>query len=151
MRIALATDHAGFILKEAVKQTILECGCEVLDLGINECVKADYPDYAAKVGKAIQTGQADRGIALCGSGVGVCIAANKMKGIYAAVCHDSYTAHQGVEHDGMNVLCLGGRVIGEELAKDIVRSYLNAKQFTEPRFIKRLDMVKALEAENFRG
>ena len=112
MRVAIGTDHAGFSLKKSVMETVRLCGHEVLDLGIYEEEKADYPDYAQKVGEAIISGSADRGILLCGSGVGVCIAANKISGIYASVCHDTYSAHQGVEHDGMNVLCMGGRIIG---------------------------------------
>lgn len=147
MRIAVGTDHAGFPLKAAVLDAVREAGHEPVDLGTFTTDSVDYPDYAALIGSAILTGQAERGIAICGSGVGVCIAANKIKGIYAALCHDSYTAHQGVEHDGMNVLCLGGRVIGQELARDIVKSFLQAKQMLDPRFLKRIDKVKALEAK----
>lgn len=147
MRIAIGTDHAGFPLKAAVLDAVREAGHEPVDLGTFTTDSVDYPDYAALIGNAILTGQAERGIAICGSGVGVCIAANKIKGIYAALCHDSYTAHQGVEHDGMNVLCLGGRVIGQELARDIVKSFLQAKQMLDPRFLKRIDKVKALEAQ----
>ncbi len=151
MRVVVGTDHAGFSIKEAVIQAIRELGHEVLDVGAFDQEQVDYPDYAIKIGSAIKTGQAERGIAICGSGVGICITANKMPGIYAAICHDVYSAHQGVEHDGMNVLCLGGRVVGPALTKDIVKSFLNATQIPEPRFLKRVDKIKELEAENFRG
>lgn len=147
MRVAIGTDHAGFPIKEAVIQAVQDLGYEVLDLGTNSLDKVDYPDYAVKIGEAILSGQVERGIAICGSGVGICITANKIPGIYAATCHDVYTAHQGVEHDGMNVLCLGGRVIGVELVKDIVKAYLNANQMLEPRFLKRIEKIKALEAK----
>lgn len=151
MRIAVATDHAGFSLKEVVLAAVRESGHEPLDLGTYSQEKVDYPDYAVKVADAILNGQAERGIALCGSGVGICIAANKIPGIYASVCHDTYSAHQGVEHDGMNVLCLGGRVIGPQLACEIVHVYLAASQIQEERFLRRLDKVKILESRNFRG
>jgi ribose 5-phosphate isomerase B len=128
MRIAVASDHAGYPLKDAVLEIIRTAGYEAIDLGTSSAVVAvDYPDYAEKVGRAIQNGQADRGILLCGSGVGACIAANKMKGIYAGICHDTYSAHQGVEHDDMNVLCVGARIIGPELVQEIVQAYLSAR------------------------
>ncbi len=151
MRVAIGTDHAGFILKSDVLQMVEALGHSVQDMGTFSDERVDYPDYAVKVGEAIISGEADRGIAICGSGVGVCVAVNKIPGIYAAICHDTYTAHQGVEHDGMNVLCLGGRVIGIELAKDIVQSFLSANQIQDSRYIKRLDKVKAIEAKYFRG
>lgn len=151
MRIAVGTDHAGFPLKATVLEAVRDAGHEPIDLGTHSLDSVDYPDYAVAIGNEILSGRADRGIAICGSGVGVCIAANKIKGIYAAVCHDAYTAHQGVEHDGMNVICLGGRVIGPELAKDIVKSFLQANQMLDKRYTKRIDKVKALEAEQSRG
>jgi ribose 5-phosphate isomerase B len=150
MRVAIGTDHAGFPIKECVIQAVKELGHEVIDFGTNNYDSVDYPDYAIQVGMAVKSGQADRGIAICGSGVGVCITANKIPGVYAAICHDVYTAHQGVEHDGLNVLCLGGRVVGPEPVREIVKAYLNAVQNKEARFTKRLDKVKALENKNFR-
>ncbi len=148
MRVAIGTDHAGFSLKKSVVDTVRLCGHEVLDLGIYSEEKADYPDYAQKVGDAINSGSADRGILLCGSGVGVCIAANKISGIYASVCHDTYSAHQGVEHDGMNVLCMGGRIIGSELAMDIVKSFLSAKFIESDNYIRRVNKIKAIESKS---
>lgn len=127
MKIAVACDHAGFPLKAMVIETVEQLGHTVLDLGTNSTDRVDYPDYAEKVGHVIQSKQADRGILLCGSGVGVCIAANKMHGVYAGVCHDTYSAHQGVEHDNMNVLCIGSRIIGPELAREIVTAFLAAR------------------------
>lgn len=127
MKIAVACDHAGFPLKAMVIETVEQLGHTVLDLGTNSADRVDYPDYAEKVGHVIQSKQADRGILLCGSGVGVCIAANKMHGVYAGVCHDTYSAHQGVEHDNMNVLCIGSRIIGPELAREIVTTFLAAR------------------------
>jgi RpiB/LacA/LacB family sugar-phosphate isomerase len=145
MRVAIGTDHAGFPLKQTVIDAVKKLGHEVIDLGTNSTDRVDYPDYALKVTDKVLTGEADRGIAICGSGVGVCITCNKIPGIYAALCHDVYTAHQGVEHDGMNVLCLGGRVIGVEVASEIVASFLRAKQSSESRYLKRLDKIKAIE------
>src|SRR5512139_1031652 len=126
MRIALASDHGGYPLKKNIKECVESLGHIVIDLGTNSMASVDYPDYAVKLGKAITSGQADRGILICGSGVGASIAANKIKGIYAAVCHDTYSAHQGVEHDNMNVLCLGSRVIGIALACEIIGAFINA-------------------------
>lgn len=127
MKIAVACDHAGFLLKNAIKKTIHAAGHHVIDLGTDSVKPVDYPDYAEKLGRLIQSGKADRGILLCGSGVGACIAANKIPGVYACVCHDTYSAHQGVEHDEMNVLCIGTRVIGPELTSEIVVSFLGAR------------------------
>jgi ribose 5-phosphate isomerase B len=127
MKIAVATDHAGFPLKHVVLEAVRSVGYEALDLGTNSTEAVDYPDYAEKIGHAIQSGEAERGILLCGSGVGASIAANKMKGVYAAVCHDTYSAHQGVEHDDMNVLCMGGRIIGSELVREVVEAFLGAR------------------------
>jgi len=145
MRIAVAADHAGFPLKEMVIETVRAAGHEVLDLGVFNTQPVDYPDYVAKVAKAIQNREAERGILLCGSGVGACIAANKFKGVYACLCHDTYSAHQGVEHDDMNVICLGGRIIGIELAREIVCAFLRAEFSTEERHVRRVNKVRAFE------
>ena len=127
MKIAVACDHAGFPLKAAVLEVVRAEGHEVLDLGTDSTAAVDYPDFAEKLGRALQTGEAERGILLCGSGVGACIAANKMRGIYAGICHDTYSAHQGVEHDDMNVLCIGARIIGPEPTHEIVAAFLRAR------------------------
>jgi ribose 5-phosphate isomerase B len=119
----------------------------VLDFGTNASSSVDFPDFATPVGQAIQGGQAERGILICGSGVGMCIAANKMHGIRASVAHDTYSAHQGVEHDGMNVLCLGARIVGDELARELVRAFMGASFQQEDRFIRRLNKVNALEGK----
>ena len=145
MKIAIACDHGGFPLKEAVLEAVRAAGDDLLDLGAFSVAPDDYPDYAEKLGRAIQKGEAERGILLCGSGVGASIAANKLKGVYAAVCHDIYSAHQGVEHDAMNVLCLGARVIGPKLAEDLVAAFLSARFRNEERHIRRVDKVKKLE------
>ena len=147
MRIAVACDHAGFPLKESVLETIASAGHESLDLGTDSTAPVDYPDYALKVGRAILSGQAERGILLCGSGVGACIAANKIKGIYAGVCHDSYSAHQGVEHDHMNVLCLGPRIVGPELVRELVKDFLQAQFSSEERHLRRIKKVHQIEKE----
>jgi ribose 5-phosphate isomerase B len=127
MKIALGFDHAGFPLKQTVLEAVRQAGHEPLDLGTYTAESVDFPDFAEKVGRAIQNGEAERGILCCGSGIGACIAANKMKGVYACVCHDTYSAAQGVMHDDMNVLCLGGRVIGPELARTLILAFLNAE------------------------
>ena len=145
MIVSVGCDHAGFPLKQTVLDAIKEAGCEVLDLGTFSQERVDYPDYAEKVGSAIQQKKAERGIAICGSGVGSCIAANKMKGIYASVCHDTYSAHQGVEHDNMNVLCLGARIIGVELAREIVLAFLKAKYFNQGNYAVRVEKIKNIE------
>jgi len=147
MRIAIASDHAGFIIKDDIINLVQDLGHEVNDLGTFDQEPVDYPDSAEKAGKIIQNDLADRAIILCGSGVGVCIAANKMKGIYAGTCHDTYSAHQGVEHDNMNVLCLGARIIGAELAKEIVTAFLNAKFSQEDRHKRRVGKVIELETK----
>ena len=147
MKIAIASDHAGFELKEEIRKYIAGLGHEVLDLGAFNTEPSDYPDYAEFVGRALHAKNADRGVLICGSGVGVSIAANKMPGIRAAMCHDTYSAHQGVEHDDMNVLVLGSRIIGYALAYDLVAAYLSAPfQSNEERFVRRLNKVKAIEA-----
>ena len=145
MRVALAADHAGYLLKNELRARLQEQGQEVTDLGTNSATPVDYPDSAEAVANAIRGGQAERGIIVCGSGAGVSIAANKFPGIRAAVCHDTYTAHQAVEHDDMNVLCLGARVIGGALAADIATTFLGAKYAGEERFQRRLDKVLAIE------
>jgi len=126
MKIAVGFDHAGFPLKAIVLQAVRDAGHEAIDLGTNSADPVDFPDYSEKIGRAVQTGEAERGILVCGSGIGACIAANKMKGIYASICHDTYSAAQVVRHDDMNVLCLGGRVVGPELAADLVKAFLGA-------------------------
>jgi ribose 5-phosphate isomerase B len=150
MRVAIACDHAGFPLKSTVMETVRKAGHEVLDLGTDSTKSVDYPDFAEKVGNAIRDGKADKGILLCGSGVGICIAANKIKGIYASICHDTYSAHQGVEHDNMNVLCLGGRVLGPELASEIVTSFLNAHFLNGENHIRRVQKTREIE-NKFQG
>jgi ribose 5-phosphate isomerase B len=145
MKVAVAFDHAGFPLKDVVIQAVRQAGHEPVDLGTNSEESVDYPDFAEKVGRAIQNGDAERGILVCGSGVGASIAANKMKGIYAGLTHDTYSAHQGVEHDDMNVLCLGGRIIGPEVAKELIKAFLQARFSGDERFVRRLGKVKKLE------
>jgi len=145
MNIAIACDHAGFPLKGALIQVIQSEGHRVVDYGTNSTESVDYPDYAEKLGRGIQAGEADRGILICGSGVGAAVAANKLKGIRAGLCHDCYSAHQSVEHDEVNVLALGARVIGSALAEDIVRAFLRAEFSGEPRHVRRLAKVAALE------
>ena len=146
MRIAIGCDHAGFPLKVTVAAVVKMAGHEPLDLGTYNTDRVDYPDYAKKVAKAILEGRAERGILVCGSGVGVCIAANKIKGIYAGVCHDTYSAHQSVEHDDMNVLCLGARIIGPEIASEIVRAFLAATFSGEERHKRRVAAIHEIEA-----
>lgn len=145
MKIAVACDHGGFPLKDTVIETVRAAGHEALDLGTFGPESVDYPDYARKVGRALQNGEAGRGILLCGSGVGAAVAANKMKGIRAGVCHDVYSAHQGVEHDDMNVLCMGARIIGPALVEELVRAFLGATFSGEERHVRRLGKVKAIE------
>lgn len=149
MKIAIGCDHAGFTLKQVILDAIRESGHEIIDLGTYTEEPVDYPDYAQKVAKEILTGRAERGILMCGSGVGICIAANKISGIYSAICHDTYSAHQGVEHDNMNVLCIGSKVIGPEPAKEIVKSFLNARfvgnDSGQERHQRRVNKVRDLE------
>jgi ribose 5-phosphate isomerase B len=145
MRVAVGADHAGFPLKKAVIQAIEQAGHMVIDLGAFTPDPVDYPDYALLVGRALQQGAADRGILLCGSGIGVSIAANKLRGIRAGVCHDIYSAHQAVEHDDMNVLCLGPRVIGPALMIELVNAFLGARFSGEERHQRRLDKITAME------
>ncbi len=152
MRIAIAADHAGFPLKDELAKALREAGHELLDLGTNDAVKAvDYPDFALSAGEALREGKAERAVVVCGSGVGVTVAANKIPGVRAGLCHDTYSAHQGVEHDDMNMLCLGARIIGGALAKEIVTSFLGAKFTGEERHVRRLNKVKAIEARFLKG
>ncbi len=150
MKIAIGCDHAGFPLKDTVMAQVRQLGHEIEDCGTYSCERADYPDYANKVAQLVASGQADRGILICGSGVGVCITANKTKGIRACVCHDAYTATQAVEHDGLNVLCLGARVIGPSVAEEVTKRFLNASFLTGTRHEVRLNKVKAIEEANFK-
>src|SRR3954468_4806050 len=144
MKVAFAADHAGFELKNSLKAYVERNGFEVLDLGTFNAEPSDYPDFAEAIGKAIQSKTADRGGLICGSGVGASNAANKLRGIRAGLCHDSYSAHQGVEHDNMNILVLGSRVIGEALARDLVDQFLRASFSNQERHIRRLQKVQAL-------
>jgi RpiB/LacA/LacB family sugar-phosphate isomerase len=145
MKIAIASDHAGFELKQRVKALLLELKHKVLDLGTRNMRPVDYPDYAEALGLAVRGGKAERGILICGSGVGASVAANKIPGVRAGLCHDHYSAHQGVEHDDMNVLVMGGRVIGESVALELVRAFLESKYTGEDRHQRRLEKVKAIE------
>ncbi|MBI2912495.1 MAG: ribose 5-phosphate isomerase B [Chloroflexi bacterium] len=145
MRIVVGADHRGYALKQTIAEHLRSCGHEVLNVGTNGEEPVDYPDYALAVGQAILNGEAERGILVCGSGVGGAIAANKLPGIRAGLCHDTYSAHQGVEHDDMNLLCLGSRVIGTELALELARAFLDAKFSGEERYLRRLAKVKELE------
>jgi RpiB/LacA/LacB family sugar-phosphate isomerase len=145
MRIAMASDHAGFKLKQDLVKYLGELGHRIVDLGTNSEDPVDYPDYAVAVGNAVLGGTAERGVLICGSGVGASVAANKLKGIRAAVCHDTYSAHQGVEHDDMNVLVLGSRVIGPALGRELVTAFLHATFSGEERHVRRLNKVRALE------
>jgi len=152
MRIAIGSDHAGFELKQELRTYIEGLGHTVLDVGAHaERPGDDYPDYADALGTALRAGQVDRGVLVCGSGVGVSVAANKMPGVRAAVCHDAYSAHQGVEHDDMNVLVIGARIIAIELAKELVERFLGASFSGEERHVRRLAKVKAIEARFAKG
>jgi RpiB/LacA/LacB family sugar-phosphate isomerase len=146
MKIAIGADHAGYELKDEVGAILERNGYEVLDLGTNGPDSVDYPDFARAVGEAVQDGRAERGIVVCGSGAGACIAANKLRGIRAALAHDTYTAHQAVEHDDANVICMGARIIGAALAEEIVLSFTRANFTGEERHQRRLDKVLAIEA-----
>src|SRR5215510_8268936 len=145
MRVAIGSDHAGFALKEAVKVFLTEEHGDVLDLGTHGADPVDYSDYAEAVGLALRENRADRGILLCGSGVGASMAANRIPGIRAGLCHDTYSAHQGVEHDDMNVLVLGGRIVGAELARELIGAFLNARFTGEARHQRRLAKMITLE------
>lgn len=151
MRIAIAADHAGWPLKEELVRHLQTQGHDLLDLGTNSADPVDYPDYAAAVAERVAKAQVERGIVVCGSGAGACVAANKIPGVRAAMCHDTYTAHQSVEHDDVNVLCLGARVIGLELAREIVDAWANARFSAEERHRRRLQKVQALERRFMRS
>ena len=151
LRIVLGADHGGFELKNRLR-TILEETCEVTDLGAYSFDSGDdYPDIALAVAKVVASGNADRGILICGSGVGACVAANKVPGIRAGLCHDTYSAHQGVEHDYMNILCLGARVVGFELAVELVTAFLNAIFTGEERHLRRIKKVRDIEKHYFKS
>lgn len=148
MRIAIGCDHGGFPLKATAVDVIRKLGHEIVDCGaFHDDPKDDYPDFAAAVGRAVQTHNAERGIIICGSGVGACVAANKLRGVRAGLCHDTYSAAQGVEHDDVNVLCLGARIIGIALATEILKAFLNAKFSAEERHARRLQKVLDIESK----
>jgi len=147
MRVAIGADHAGFEFKGLIIHHLADAGHELVDVGTHSREPVDYPDYARAVAEAILSGSAERGILVCGSGVGACVAANKLAGIRAGLCHDTYSARQGVEHDDMNVLCLGARVIGPELALELVSTFLAARFSGEERHRRRLAKIEALERE----
>ena len=150
MRVAVGFDHRGVKLREAVLAAIVAAGHDVVDLGVHsDAVRVDYPDVAATVGEAIDDGRAERGILVCGSGVGACVAVNKLRGIRAAICHDAFSAHQGVEHDDMNVLCLGSEIIGGALANELVAVFLAAAFDGGERYVSRLEKVKKLEERGY--
>ena len=145
MRVAVACDHGGFPLKACIIEVIQKLGHEVLDLGTYNEERVDFTDFAWKAGQAVLDGHAERAVVICGSGVGACVAANKLKGIYAGLCHDTYSAHQGVEHDNMNILCLGARIIGVELAAEIVRSFLGAHFLNSGNYLRRFEKIQQME------
>jgi RpiB/LacA/LacB family sugar-phosphate isomerase len=147
MRVAIGADHGGFALKARLVEALRQAGHEVVDLGTHSDEPVDYPDYARAVGRALLEGRVERGVLICGSGAGASIAANKMHGIRASLAHDTYTAHQMVEHDDVNVCCLGARVVGPELAAEIVTVFMNASFSGEERHLRRLKKVAALERE----
>jgi len=151
MKVVIGSDHAGFQLKNAMGDLLRSMGNDVLDVGAFNENPSDYPDFAEAVGRAVLDGKAERGVLVCGSGVGASVAANKLPGIRAGMCHDTYSAHQGVEHDDINVLVLGSRVIGVALAQDLLRAFLGAKFSKEERHVRRLGKVKALEAKYCKG
>jgi RpiB/LacA/LacB family sugar-phosphate isomerase len=146
VKVAVASDHAGFALKQEIAEHVRGLGHEVVDLGTHSTDPVDYPDYAAKIAEAVRSGQVERGILFCGSGIGASVAANKFPGVRAGNCMDHYSAHQGVEHDAMNVLVLGGRTVGAAVAAEMVRAYLAAEYTHEARHEKRLAKVLAIEA-----
>ena len=146
MKVALASDHAGFELKQQLVDFVRRLGHEVTDLGTHSTTPCDYPDFAEKIAAEVVSGRVERGILLCGSGIGASVAANKIPGIRAGNCVDYYSSHQGVEHDAMNVLVLGGRVVGVALAQDMAQAFLNAKYTNEERHARRLAKVQAIEA-----
>lgn len=151
LRYAIAGDHAGFSMKNEVAKFLETLGVKPLDCGTHSSESCDFPDFAEAVAKRILSGEIDRGILVCGSGVGVSVAANKFPGIRASLCHDTYSARQGVEHDDMNVLCIGARVIGPELAFEIVKAFLGARYTPQPRHARRLDKILSIEQRVLSG
>ncbi len=151
MKVVIGSDHAGFQLKNVMGDLLRSMGNEVLDVGAFNENPSDYPDFAEAVGRAVLDGRAERGVLVCGSGVGASVAANKLPGIRAGMCHDTYSAHQGVEHDDINVIVLGSRIIGVALAQDLVRAFMGAKFSNEERHVRRLGKVKALETKYCTG
>jgi len=145
MKVVVGSDHAGYQLKVAMGEFLRSLGHEVLDVGAFDEKASDYPDFAEKVGRAVLDGKSERGVLICGSGVGASVAANKLRGIRAGMCHDTYSAHQGVEHDNINILVLGSRVIGVALAQDLVKAFMGAKFTNEERHVRRLGKVKIME------
>lgn len=148
MKVAFGCDHAGFALKRSLMEQAQRMGHQIVDCGAMDDRPSDYPDFARAVGTALLSGEAERGVLVCGSGVGASVAANKIHGIRAGLCHDTYSAHQGVEHDDINMLCLGSRVVGEELAAELMRAFLNAKFSGEERHKRRLQKITDIENEN---
>ena len=151
MRIAIGSDHAGFRLKDKLVGTLRDGGHKVVDVGTDSDTSVDYPDYAEAVALAVRRGKVDRGVMVCGSGVGASVAANKIPGVRAAICHDSYSAHQGVEHDDMNVLVLGARVVGAAVAAEVLAVFLGAVFSGEERHRRRLDKIRRLEGWDWSG
>lgn len=151
MKIAIAVDHAGYPLKETVIESVCSLGHTPVDFGTDSLESVDYPDYTEKAALAIVKGEVDRAIVVCGSGVGACITANKFNGVYACLCHDTYSAAQGVEHDQMNLLCLGARIIGPELAKQIIKAFIIAQLSDDPRHVRRVGKIKAIEKKQMGG
>ncbi len=147
MRIVVGADHRGYELKDEIAAALKQAGHETLDVGTHSADSVDYPDYARAIGGVLTDGLAERGVLVCGSGVGASIAANKIRGVRAALCHDTYSARQGVEHDDMNVLCLGARVIDSELALELVRAFLDARLSGEERYRRRLEKVAEMERQ----
>jgi RpiB/LacA/LacB family sugar-phosphate isomerase len=145
MKVVIGSDHAGFKLKNSMGDVIRSLGHSVLDIGAFNENPSDYPDFAEAVGRAVLDGRAERGVLICGSGIGASVAANKLVGIRAGICHDTYSGHQGVEHDNMNVLVMGSRVVGEKLAEDVVKAFLSANFTNEERHVRRLAKVHAIE------
>jgi len=151
MKISIASDHAGFELKNIISKYLKDLGYQINDLGTYSNEAVDYPDFAKKIAQSIIKKESDKGILICGSGIGACITANKFKGIRAGICHDTYSARQGVEHDKMNILCMGSRIIGVELAKEIVLAFIKAKFSNIERHKRRLNKIDQIELENFGG
>lgn len=149
--IAVGADHAGFLLKETILESLQKHGWTVLDLGTHDQSPVDYPDIAGRICAAVLDGRCQKGIVICGSGVGACVAANKIAGIRAGLCHDNYSAHQGVEHDDMNILCLGARVVGPEVAMELSAAFAGARFSGEARHVRRLDKVLLMEKSQIPG